>query len=79
MVLMVLSLHLCSGCSLLAMMVTMVAVSGSALVVACFPSVLNSALQALFCSTLALESLWCLCCLTLSKEMVLQMAWSSYL
>lgn len=73
-VVMVHSLHLCLGCSPLAM----VAVSGSSLVVACFPSVLNSALQALFRSTLALESLWCLCCMTLSKEMVLQMAWSSY-
>ena len=71
---MVHSLHLCMGCSPLAM----VAVSGSSLVVACFPSVLISAFQALFRSTLALESVWCLCCLTLSKEMVLQMAWSSY-
>ena len=78
MVLIVLSLHLCSDYSLLAMAMTMVVVSGPSLMMACLPSVLNSALRALFLSTLALESLWCLCYMSLSREMVSKLAWSSY-
>ena len=75
---MVHSLNLYSYGAPLGMVVMMVAVSRPVPVVACFSSVLDFALPALFRSTLELGALWCLCCMFLFMEMELKMVWSSY-